>query len=88
MSDQLELAGPPVAAEPPPSTKATVRRALIDVTPFCVGIVPFGLAIGHASAAAGFTMGQTLFGALALMAGSSQLAPLGRDGSSLLLPAR
>jgi predicted branched-subunit amino acid permease len=88
MSDQLELAGRPVAADAPPPT-STVRRALIDVTPFCVGIVPFGLAIGHASAAAGFTMGETLFGALALMAGSSQLAAIETldTGGGILLTA-
>lgn len=52
------------------------RTALRDVVPFVVAIVPFGLAIGSASAAAGLTGFEAIFGAVTILAGSGQLAAI------------
>jgi predicted branched-subunit amino acid permease len=46
-----------------------------------VGIVPFGLAVGSASAAAGLTGFQAVFGAAIMLAGSGQLAAVQAIGA-------
>lgn len=53
---------------------AATRTALRDIAPCVVAIVPFGLAVGSASAVAGLTGFQAIFGAAILLAGSGQLA--------------
>lgn len=50
------------------------RRAVKDTAPFAVALIPFGMAIGAASAAAGLSSWESAFGAVALLAGASQLA--------------
>lgn len=62
--------------------RGATRAAVRDIAPCVVAIVPFGLAIGSASAAAGLTGFQTIFGAAIMLAGSGQLAAvqtMGRD---------
>jgi predicted branched-subunit amino acid permease len=67
------------AARPDPP----IRGALDDITPFAVALIPFGLAVGAASAHAGLSATTALFGAVVLLAGAAQLAAievLGADG--------
>lgn len=63
------------------------RAALTDVLPHVVALVPFALAIGAAGVANGLTGFDGLTGALALLAGSSQLAAteLIGDGGGFIL---
>lgn len=51
-----------------------VRAALSDIAPSVLAVIPFGLAIGSASAAAGLTGFEAVFGAAIMLAGSGQLA--------------
>ena len=55
---------------------SAARLAVSDILPFAVALVPFSLAIGAAGAAAGLSPFESLFGAIALMAGASQLAAI------------
>jgi predicted branched-subunit amino acid permease len=66
----------PVAVDQSPSTdlRAATRAALRDIAPCVVAIVPFGFAVGSASAAVGLTGFQAVFGAAIMLAGSGQLA--------------
>lgn len=57
-----------------PRVDGAASRAVRDTTPFAVALIPFGLAIGGASAEAGFSAWEAAFGAIALLAGASQLA--------------
>ncbi len=60
------------------------RAAIDDTTPFALALIPFGLAVGGASAAAGLSGTTALFGAIVLLAGAAQLAAievLGSGGS-------
>lgn len=50
------------------------RDALDDIAPFALALIPFGLAVGGASAAAGLSAPTALFGAIFLLAGAAQLA--------------
>lgn len=50
------------------------RRALKDIAPFAIALIPFGLAAGGASAQAGLSVGQSMFGATVMLAGAAQLA--------------
>ena len=51
-----------------------VRTALSDIAPFALALIPFGLAVGAASAAAHLSATTALFGAIVLLAGAAQLA--------------
>ncbi len=62
------LAAGAVAAPSP------VALAVRDTGPFVVALVPFGLAVGSASVAAGLSLTQAMFGAVVLLAGAAQLA--------------
>ena len=62
-------------------TAAPSRLALKDITPFAVALIPFGLALGSASAAAGLSASETMFGATVLLAGAAQLAAVEVLGS-------
>ena len=55
---------------PPPA----VRTALCDIGALSAALVPFGLALGSASAAAGLSGFEAVFGALIMLAGAGQLA--------------
>lgn len=57
------------------------RQAVKDTAPFAVALIPFGMAIGAASAAAGFSAWESAFGGVALLAGASQLAAVEVLGS-------
>jgi predicted branched-subunit amino acid permease len=57
------------------------RQAVKDTAPFAVALVPFGMAIGGASAAAGFSAWESAFGGVVLLAGASQLAAVEVLGS-------
>jgi predicted branched-subunit amino acid permease len=57
------------------------RQAVKDTTPFAVALIPFGIAIGGASAAAGFSAWESAFGGIVLLAGASQLAAVEVLGS-------
>lgn len=50
------------------------RAALEDTAPFAIALIPFGLAVGGASAAADLSATTALFGAMVLLAGAAQLA--------------
>jgi predicted branched-subunit amino acid permease len=50
------------------------RQAVKDTAPFAVALIPFGMAIGGASAAAGFSAWESAFGGVVQHAGASQLA--------------
>lgn len=64
-----------VPAEPATTRSASpVRTALSDIAPFALALVPFGLAVGAASAAAHLPAATALFGAIVLLAGAAQLA--------------
>ena len=52
---------------------AATRTALRDIAPCVAAIVPFGLAVGSASAAAGLNGFEAIFGAAIMLAGSGQL---------------
>ncbi|MGA9278644.1 AzlC family ABC transporter permease [Ilumatobacter sp.] len=52
------------------------HRAARDAAPFAIALIPFGMAIGGASAEAGFSAWESVFGAVALLAGASQLAAI------------
>lgn len=69
----MSAATPAVSAEPG-SAGGAVRQGLRDVLPFAVALVPFGLAVGTASATAGLSLGAAMFGAVAMLAGAAQLA--------------
>jgi predicted branched-subunit amino acid permease len=60
---------PTVAGSPGP-----VATAVRETTPFAVALIPFGLAVGSAAAAAGLSAWSSLFGAVVLLAGAAQLA--------------
>jgi predicted branched-subunit amino acid permease len=57
------------------------RQAVKDTTPFAAALIPFGIAIGGASAAAGFSAWESAFGGIVLLAGASQLAAVEVLGS-------
>lgn len=57
------------------------RQAVKDTAPFTVALIPFGMAIGAASAAAGFSAWESAFSGVALLAGASQLAAVEVIGS-------
>jgi len=57
------------------------RAAIDDTAPFALALIPFGLAVGGASAAAGLSFGTAMFGALVLLAGAAQLAAVETLGS-------
>lgn len=57
-----------------PTSRAAWRTGAIDAAPFVLAVVPFGLAIGTAGATTGLSLQATMFGAMALLAGASQLA--------------
>ena len=62
------------------------RAALADTAPFAAALIPFGLAVGAASAAADLPATTAMFGALILLAGAAQLAAvetLAADGGIL-----
>ncbi len=59
---------------PAPVVVSAVRTGAKDAMPFAAGLVPFSLAIGGASAAAGMTAFESIFAASVLMAGTAQLA--------------
>ena len=64
-----------------------IRVALADAPPLVAGLVPFAMAVGTASAAAGFSSVETVGGALLLLAGAAQLATielLGADAGVLI----
>ncbi len=65
----LDPAADAVAAPPRP-----VALAVRDTAPFVVALVPFGLAVGSASVAAGLSLAQAMFGALIMLAGAAQLS--------------
>lgn len=50
------------------------QQAAKDTLPFVAALVPFAFAIGSASATAGLSAFESAFGAIALLAGASQLA--------------
>ncbi|MCB0995351.1 MAG: AzlC family ABC transporter permease [Acidimicrobiales bacterium] len=52
------------------------RTAVKDIMPFTVAIIPFGFAVGTAGAAAGLSLAELMFGAVALLAGAGQLAAI------------
>ncbi len=58
-----------------------VHRAVKDTAPFGVALIPFGMAVGGASAAAGLSAWESAFGGVALLAGASQLAAVDVIGS-------
>ncbi len=67
--------------------RTPARQAVADVAPFCLALIPFGLAIGNASAIAGLSPWEAAFGAISLLAGSAQLAAvetIGAGGGVLL----
>ena len=55
---------------------SATRRAVRDTAPFAIALIPFGAAVGGASAAAGFSAWESVFGGVALLAGASQLAAI------------
>lgn len=57
-----------------PADGSARREAASDLGPFLLALVPFSLAIGASSAAAGFSLLQTVFGVFTVFAGSAQLA--------------
>lgn len=57
------------------------RRAASDTAPFGIALIPFGMAIGGASSAAGLSAWESAFGGVALLAGASQLAAVEVIGS-------
>ncbi|TIC88889.1 hypothetical protein E8D34_04360 [Nocardioides sp. GY 10113] len=61
----------PADLAPPASP---VRQAVKDTWPFAAALVPFGLALGTASMAAGLSVAEAMFGAVVLLAGAAQLA--------------
>jgi predicted branched-subunit amino acid permease len=63
------------------SDSAAARHAVKDTSPFAVALIPFGMAIGGASAAAGLSSWESVFGGFALLAGASQLAAVEMIGS-------
>lgn len=56
--------------------EAVTRRAVVDTAPLAVALIPFGMAVGGASAAAGLSTWESVFGGVALLAGASQLAAI------------
>ena len=52
-----------------------------DIAPFSVAVIPFGLAVGSASATAGLSGAESMFGALVLLAGAAQLGAVETIGS-------
>ena len=50
-------------------------------TPFAVALIPFGMALGGASAAAGLSSWESVFGGVALLAGAAQLAAVEMIGA-------
>lgn len=60
---------------------STARRAVRDTAPFAIALLPFGAAVGGASAAAGLSAWESVFGGVALLAGASQLAAIEVIGS-------
>jgi branched chain amino acid efflux pump len=62
-----------------------VRQGALDTLAFAAALVPFGLALGSASVAAGLSLAETMFGAVVMLAGAAQLAvveSLGRGDSA------
>ncbi len=57
------------------------RAGFDDALPFALALIPFGLAVGGASAAAGLSAATALFGAVVLLAGAGQLAAVEILGS-------
>ena len=69
------------AAQTEPGWSATdssspLRVAIDDTAPFVLALIPFGLAVGGASAAADLPASTALFGAIVLLAGAAQLAAI------------
>ncbi len=60
---------------------SAVRRAVHDIAPFSLAVIPFGLAVGSASATAGLSGPETMFGAVVLLAGAAQLGAVEAVGS-------
>lgn len=75
-------AGPPTAVPAvyptpvPGGELGASRQAIKDMLPFVAALVPFSLAIGSASASAGMSAIEAIFGGAAILAGSSQLAAI------------
>ena len=65
----------------PDGDPTAARQAMGDAAPFALALVPFGLAIGGASATAGLSTAETMFAAVALLAGAAQLAAVEVIGS-------
>jgi predicted branched-subunit amino acid permease len=57
------------------------RAGFDDALPFALALIPFGLAVGGASAAAGLSATTAAFGAVVLLAGAGQLAAVEVLGS-------
>lgn len=55
---------------------SAARAAAVDIAPFVVAVVPFGLAVGAAGAAAGLSLTELMFGAVTMLAGAGQLAAI------------
>lgn len=73
---------------PPTNPASAHRSAARDIAPFAVALIPFGLAIGNASAGAGLSTFETVVGAALLLAGASQLAAvevIGAGGGTALM---
>lgn len=68
----MSAAASPAATTSPLASPVAV--AARDSAPFVVALVPFGLAVGSASVAAGLSLAQSMFGAVVLLAGAAQLA--------------
>lgn len=64
-----------------PSTHADFRRGVRDVTPVLVSVLPYGLVVGGAAVAAGFSVTQATGLSLFVNAGASQLAVIELLGS-------
>lgn len=61
-------------ADEPAHSLSALRTGLVDMAPFALAVIPFGLAVGTAAEAAGLTLPQLMFGAVAMLAGAGQLA--------------
>lgn len=69
-------AHPSAGARAEGDTKSATRTALADIAPFTAAIVPFGLAVGSAAAAAGLSLPELVVGGTILLAGAAQLAAI------------
>jgi predicted branched-subunit amino acid permease len=69
------------SAAVPRDEPSPTRQALRDIAPFCLAVVPFGLAVGSAAANAGMSGAELMFGALVLLAGAAQIGVVEALGS-------